>query len=235
MQISKDTFNILRNFSTINPGIVVKGGEELETISIARNIMAKADITETFEKDFAIYDLNEFLGVTNSDIFEGADYSFNETAVNITKDNAKTHYFYANPETVVSPSKDPTMPDSELTFELKDEDFEKAKFIAGILKKPDLCLQSDGNDIKLVVLDKKDDTSNVFELNVGQNTSGSSYKFYFKAENLKIIKGNYDVSISSKGISNFKHQDIPVQYWIALEQGSEYEENDNTPPWEGDE
>lgn len=221
MQITRNTIDVLKNFSEINSSILVEEGNTIKTISPMKNILAKADVGDAFEQRFAIYDLIEFLNVATSSVFSGADFSFGENFVVIENGSAKSKYFYADESTIVTPTKQLTMPDAEISFTLKEEDFATLKSMAGVLAKPDLVVRSDGGDIVISVLDKKDATTNDFDLCVGDG-DGSSYKQYFKSENLKLFKGNYDVNISSKGISHFKNIDVDVEYWIALEPDSEY-------------
>ena len=65
MNISPETLDILRNFSTINSGLTVKEGNELKTVSAMKNIFARAIVTEDFDKEHSIYDLSEYLGAVS--------------------------------------------------------------------------------------------------------------------------------------------------------------------------
>ncbi len=221
MKITRQTIDILKNFSTINPSILVKPGSELETISTMKNILAKSTVTEEFSQQFAIYDLIEFLGVITSESFENAEFEFENDRVNVLNGRSSTKYFYADESTVVKPEKTLTMPESEINFELSREDLARIISMTGVLTKPDLSITSDGEIISAVILDKKDATSNDYRLSVGEG-NGEVYKMYFKVENLKVLKGTYDISISSRGISHWTNSDIPLEYWIALEPDSEY-------------
>jgi len=221
MKITRQTIDILKNFSTINSSILVKPGSELKTISTMKNILAKSTVTEEFSQQFAIYDLIEFLGVVTSESFENAEFEFENDRVNILNGRSSTKYFYADPSTVVKPEKTLTMPESEINFELSREDLVRIISMASVLTKPDLTITSDGEIISAVILDKKDVTSNDYRLSVGEG-NGEVYKMYFKVENLKVLKGTYDISISSRGISHWKNSDIPLEYWIALEDDLEY-------------
>ena len=226
MQISKQTFDILKNFSEVNSGILINPGSKLETISTMKNILVSADISETFETEFAIYDLPEFLNLASGEVFLGAEYTFNEESISVVKDQAKSRYFYADPSTVVSPQKAITFPDPEVTFKLTQNNITTVKTMSGVLGKYDLTIKSADTDILLSIQDKKDVGSNTFDLVVGDNIDSQEFVFYFKIENLKLIKGDYIVEISSQGISHFKHETLPIEYWIALEPDSTYgEEN----------
>ena len=223
MQISRQTFDILKNFSEINSGILVKPGDKLETISSLKNILAKADVTELFETEFAIYDLTEFLNLTTSEIFLGGEFTFTNDSISIINNRAKSRYFYADPSTVVTPQKSINFPDPDISFKLSQKDIETVKNASGILSKFDIAVKSDDTDITLSVQDKKDVGSNTFDLTVGDNDTGANFTMYFKVENLKLLKGDYLVEISSQGISHFIHDSLPIQYWIALEPDSTYE------------
>ena len=223
MQISRQTVDILKNFSTINPSILVKPGSEIQTISTMKNILAKSAVTENFVNEFAIYDLPEFLNLVTSETFLGGEYTFNEDYVSLEKERAQSTYYYADPTTIVAPPEKPiSMPDIEIEFDLEEPDLATIRNMSSILANPDLVVKSEaGKDIVVSVLDKKDPTSNVFNLRVGDG-NGDTFTMYFKNENLKLLKGNYKVSISSQAISKFSHEDIDLTYWIALEPDSIY-------------
>jgi len=219
MKISNDTRDVLKNFSTINSGIRVKTGNKLETISNMKNILAVATVTEEFPQNFSIYNLPEFLGATS--LMENPEFQFNDTSLSITDQNSAMNYFFASEGMVTAPDKMITMPEAEIEFDLSStllNDLNKAASVLGV---NDLILRSDGNTLTLEVTDKKNSTSNTFSRIVGTG-DGVSYKMNFKIENLKILDGNYKVSVSSKGISNFKNIDIDLEYFIALEPDSKY-------------
>ena len=220
MQLNKVTHDILKNFSEINTNILIKPGSELNTISTMRNIFAKATITETFDNEFGIYDLNEFLSVVSS--LDKPQLTLQDKYMTISTEGSKSKakYFYSDPSVIVSPQKDVTMPESDVTFTLTESNLAQLQKMAAILKAPDLALiGTKGGDCVLKVCDKKNDTSNKFDIVVGENAT-ADYTFYFKVENLKMMSGDYDVAVSSKSISHFKNTKLPIEYWIALEPDS---------------
>jgi hypothetical protein len=223
MQLNKVTHDILKNFSEINTNILIKPGSELNTISTMRNIFAKATITETFDNEFGIYDLNEFLSVVSS--LDKPSLTLQDKYMTISTEGSKSKakYFYSDPSVIVSPQKDVTMPESDVTFSLSESNLAQLQKMAAILKAPDLALVGvKGGDVVLKVCDKKNDTSNKFDIVVGENAT-ADYTFYFKVENLKMMAGDYDVAVSSKSISHFKNTKLPIQYWIALEPDSVFD------------
>ena len=217
MKLSEHTISVLKNFASINQNLVIKQGKTLTTMSAMKNIIAKAEVEEDFAKEIAIYDLNEFLAALS--LFKSPILSFNDTSVTITEENSNSgdslEYMYSDPSVVTTPSKDITMPSEEVKFTLDDITLSKLSKSAGMIGAPDLLLENN----KLTVRDKKNDSGNCYSTNIDAQGDGT-YKFYFKTENLKLIPGSYDVTVSSKNISSFKNG--KTQYWIALEPESSY-------------
>ena len=221
-KISNSTLDVLKNFSSINQNLVIKAGNEISTMSAMKNIVAKADVKESFPQDFAIYDLNEFLAALS--LFEKPDLEFKDDFVNITEENSSgkfLNYWYSDPSVVTSPSKTITMPSQEVTFTMSNDDLSKLKKAAGVIGAPDMVLEKNGSGSSLTVKDKKNDTANNYSLDVVTNGEGE-FNFYFKVENMKLLDGSYDVEISSKNISHYTNKNSPVEYWIALEPESTY-------------
>ena len=224
MKLSDHTIEVLKNFATINQNLVIKEGSTLSTMSAMKNIVAKADVEESFDKEVAIYDLNEFLASIS--LFTSPILDFKEGFVTIQEENSPKNslkYFYSDPSVVTSPSKTITMPSKEVSFTLNGENLNKLKRAAGVIQAPDLVLEKKDADVFLTVKDKKNDTANTFSVDVDTITEGSNFKFYYKVENLKVMEGNYDVEISSKNISHLSSSNKDVEYWVALEPESVYE------------
>jgi|TARA_A100000172_G_scaffold75175_1_gene57789 hypothetical protein len=224
MKLSEHTIEVLKNFATINQNLVIKEGSTLTTMSAMKNIVAKADVEESFDKEVAIYDLNEFLASIS--LFTSPILEFNDGFVTIKEENSPKNslkYFYSDPSVVTSPNKTITMPSKEVEFTLNGENLNKLKRAAGVIQAPDLVLEKKDTDVFLTVKDKKNDTANTFSIDVDTKTEGSNFKFFYKVENLKVMEGNYDVEISSKNISHLKSTNKDVEYWVALEPESSYE------------
>jgi len=219
MKISTNTRDVLKNFSTINSGIRVKQGNKVETISNMKNILAVATVSEEFPKDFAIYNLPEFLGATS--LLEDPDFEFNDASLSIADDSSSLSYFYASEGMVIAPDKIITMPEAEISFDISTQLLNDLNKAASVLGVNDLILESDGTKVTLTVKDKKNTTSNTFSRVVGEG-NGDTYTMYFKIENLKVLEGSYAVSVSSKGISHFNNKDIDLEYFIALEPDSKF-------------
>ena len=221
MNLSSDTVAVLKNFSDINQNILVKPGNKVQTISTMKNILAEAEISEKFDSEFAIYDLPEFLRAI--DLFQKPSLNFNGGSnVQIADNNSKQSikYFFADKSVIVAPTKNITMPDKEVTFTLKKDDFARLQKGVMTFNLPDVAVKGDGKSITLVATDKKNKSSNDYSISVGE--TNKTFTAYFKAENFKMVSDDYDVAISKQKISHFVNRNKPIQYWIALEPDSEF-------------
>jgi len=220
MKLSDNTLVILKNFAGINNSILVKEGNKLRTISVAKNILAEADITEDFPREFAIYDLNQFLNGLG--LHQDPDLDFSEQSyLSIKEGKRRVKYFYADPNVIISPpDKEIQLPSSDVCFQLDSTSLEKLVKAAAVYQLPDLSAIGEAGVVKLVVRDKKNDTSNEYAIVVGE--TDDVFTFNFKVENIKIIPGAYDVVVSSKLLSQFTNKKFNLSYWIALEPDSQF-------------
>jgi len=220
MKLSETTVNLLKNFSSINQSILFKEGSKLRSISVMKNILVEANVSEDFPKDFGIYDLNQFLNGLS--LHQSADLDFsNDQYVVIKEGKMRSKYFFADPTVIVSPpEKDISLPTEDVCFVLTSQQLEKLKKAASVYQLPDISAIGENGVVKLVARDKKNDTSNDFSIIVGE--TDSEFVFNFKEENLKIVPGTYDVVVSSKLLSRFTNQNIDVTYFIALEPDSTF-------------
>jgi len=221
MKLSDKTLSLLKNFSGINQSILFKEGDKLRTISVMKNILAEATITETFPKDFGIYDLNQFLNGLNLHQTPELDFE-NDKYVMIREGKSRSKYFFADPSVIVTPpDKEITLPSEDVCFELNTQQLDKLLKAAAIYQLPDLSAVGEAGVVKLVVRDKKNDTSNDFSIVVGE--TDSIFTFNFKVENIKILPGSYEVVISQKLLSQFTSTDRDLKYYIAMEPDSTFE------------
>ena len=221
MKLSDKTLSLLKNFSGINQSILFKEGSSLRTISVMKNILAEATITETFPKDFGIYDLNQFLNGLNLHQTPELDFE-NDKYVMIREGKSRSKYFFADPSVIVTPpDKEIVLPSEDVCFVLNTQQLDKLLKAAAIYQLPDLSAVGEAGVVKLVVRDKKNDTSNDFSIVVGE--TDSIFTFNFKVENIKILPGSYDVVISQKLLSQFTSTDRDLKYYIAMEPDSTFE------------
>ena len=222
MKLSDKTIDLLENFSSINQSILVKKGTKLRTISVMKNILAEADVDESFEKDFGIYDLPQFLNGVG--MMNDPDIDLKNDSYMVIREGqtTKVKFAFADPEVIVTPpEKGITLPSEDVYFQLDSSQLQKLLKASSIYQLPDLAAIGDGEQIVLSVRDKKNDNSNEFSLIVGK--TDKSFEFNFKIENIKLIPGSYDVVISKKLLSKFTNHSYNLVYYIALEPDSSYE------------
>jgi hypothetical protein len=220
MKLSDKTVNLLKNFSNINQSILFKEGSKLRTMSVMKNILAEAEVNEAFPKDFGIYDLNQFLN--GMGLHQSPDLDFtNDNHVVIKEGRMRSKYFFADPSVIVTPpDKNLDLPSEDVSFDLNTQQLDRLLKAAAIYQLPDLAVIGDAGVVRIVVRDKKNDTSNDFAITVGETSD--SFVFNFKVENIKIIPGTYEVVISQKLLSRFKCKDYDLTYFIALEPDSSF-------------
>jgi hypothetical protein len=220
MKLSDKTLTLLKNFSSINQSILFKEGSSLRTISVMKNILAEATIEEELPKDFGIYDLNQFLNGLN--LHQNAELDFqNDSYVVIKEGKSRSKYFFADPNVIITPpEKDIVLPSEDVCFLLDTKELDKLLKAAAVYQLPDLSVVGEAGVVKLVVRDKKNDTSNDFSVIVGE--TDETFSFNFKVENIKILPGSYEVVISRKLLSRFKNTSFDVTYHIALEPDSTF-------------
>ena len=220
MKLSDKTLSVLKNFSTINQSILFKQGSKLRTISVMKNILAEATITEELPKDFGIYDLNQFLNGLS--LHQSPELDFvNEGHVVIKEGRMRSKYFFADPNVIITPpDKAIDLPTEDVSFELSTDQLDKLLKAAAIYQLADLAVEGGDGVVKLLVRDKKNDTSNSFSVTVGE--TDKVFSFNFKVENIKILPGTYDVSVSSKLLSRFTSKNQDLTYYIALEPDSTF-------------
>ena len=220
MKLSAETVALLKNFSSVNQSILIRAGKQLRTMSIMKNILVEADIPESFSRDVAIYDLNQFLNCLS--LVEDANVELEENAIRIANDSESILYRYSDPSVITAPpEKELKLPSEDVSVVITEEQIAGVKKAAAVLQIPDVSVVGDGEGVRLVVRDKKNSGSNAYEVSLGETEA--VFSFNFKVENLKVVGGDYDVTISAKNLARFVSHSRPVQYFIALEPDSSFE------------
>ena len=223
VKLSRNTFDILKNFATINTNLLVETGNVIKTLSPMKNIMAEATVLEDFDIPFGIWDLNKFLGTIS--LFDKPELEFEEKYVTINgAGGASVRYHYSDPSLLLTSTKTLNMPEPVVTFELTQKQFNEIQKAAAVLQVPDICVRNAGEILQLVALDKADRGSNSYSIDLGELETSEDFEFYFRVENLKILPGDYQVSITEKIVSEFNHKSVDLKYFIAMESDSHYGE-----------
>ena len=220
MQLSKDTVDILKNFSAVNTNLVIKPGKSFSTVSPSKDFMAEYTGADDFTKKVCIFNLNEFLSVISA--FGTPDIELHDNFAVISEGKQKVKYFYAAEHLLVSPQKTINMPPSDVDFKITGSQLQRIQKMSGILSVDDVSFIGDGKTIIARVGDPKNTTGNQFDVELDTPTD-KSFSIHFKMEKIsKLYSGEYDVSISSKKISKFNHCEKKLTVFIAVESDSQF-------------
>jgi len=221
MKLSKHTLTMLKNFSDINMSIEIKQGNILRTVSVQKNILAQVELEDIFPQDFAIYELNRFLGAVS--LFDDPEFKFNGKSANIGTSNHSVDYVYCDPSMIVTPpEKNITFPDAEIKITLLERNLSQIMKAANVLGTPEIAIEGKPDtNITIKALDVNNDSTDTYSVEL-DSKAANNFRFVFKTENMKMVQGDYDLEISSKGISHFTLQGSKLEYWIATEASSTY-------------
>ena len=218
MKLDTKTVNVLKNFSTINPSMLFREGNTLKTISPTKTVMAKANIDTTINKKFAIYNLGKLLSTLS--FYDNPEIELREQNLVISNGNgSSTTLAYADESAIkTAPDRDITLPTVDAEFKISNSALTNIMKMLGTLGLPEIAIVGDGSNLYVSALDSKNAGSESHTEKVG--VTSKTFRAIFKADNIKLIPGDYDVSVSSKGISHFRGAE--AEYWIAVEQNSTF-------------
>jgi hypothetical protein len=218
MKFSTRTLDILKNFSTINSGIVVKQGSRLRTMSAQKNILAEANVDETFPVDFAIYDLTSLIGLLSMNKDESEiDFDTNQLTIRGYSGRSRTSYRFTSKELVISPpDKDLVLPTEDAKFTLSADDFNHLQKVASVLQSPQMIVQAESGKLYMHTVDLQNDSANTMRLEIG-DTDASDFRVVLRTENMKLMPATYNVTVTLKGFTRFESADGRMRYWISTE------------------
>ena len=221
MKLSKSTLASLKNFSAISANLLITEGSVLKTRSIQNTIFATVTTLDTFPSEFGIYDLNEFLAVLS--LFNDPELEFSDDSryVKIYEGANSIKYFAADKSVLSYPSKDINFPEADVSFEVTADTLALINKTASVLRVPDISFVGADGKLSLSVSDKKNATSNSFEVAIGETSF--TFKVNLKVEMLKFVQTNYVAEISSKKIAKFTAHDSDLEYFCGIESDSTFE------------
>ena len=224
MELSENTVQVLKNFAGINSNIMVQEGNVLRSVTAARSVVARAEVTEQFPQAFGIYDLNEFISVLS--LVDTPNLQFKDDYVLIcdASGRSKVKYFFSSEETLTTSQKDIKMPSADVHFTLDNDTLNRVKKAAAALGHSEISITGNDGVLTLAVVDTKNSTSNAYEIDIdGEFNKDAKFNFVIDNKNLaRLLAGDYEVQISSKLITQFKNKQVNVTYWVALEKTSTY-------------
>ena len=222
MKLATNTLSVLKNYCSINSSILIHPGSTLKTVSSNKTVISKAEVEDKFETKFAIYRLDRFLSTLS--LFNDPELTFHEKHVEISDGKRKTKYLYAEESTIIKPpEKEIKLPNVDVEFSMTNENFKDVERAASVLGYTEIVVAGDGTNVSLQTQNVKDEkTSDVHSIVIGE--TDKTFKAVFKTENMKLLPGDYDVSISSRGISKFVGKGFPyeIEYYVAVETSSTF-------------
>lgn len=225
MQLSARTIQLLRNFSSIHQAMMFEPGNEIKVVSELNSILAKATIDTQIEGEFAIYDMGRFLSALS--MFDDPILTHKGSYVEIRQGNEKIDYICAEPSLIKRPpNKEIVLPSIDVVVDLKNETINRMIKGMAITGANVMCITGDGESVyleaKTMAATKSQQGTNgtpSYRAQVG--TTDKKFSFIFSADNIKMLAGDYRVSITRQGLAHFKGTD--VEYWIAVETKSTFE------------
>jgi hypothetical protein len=219
MKLSKETLEIVKNFSAINQNLLIKGGTTLSTLSTNKTVFGNATVKDSFPSEFGIYDLNQFLGVLS--LFEDPELDFKETHVVISEKGNSVKYYNAAKNTLVTPQKDIVFPETDsIVVKLSKGALANIHKASNILGHKDLQITGDGSKVTVNITDKKAPSSNSYNFVLGD--TDKTFDIFVKIENLKMIPNDYTLTVSPKKISRFANAAGDLVYYVAVESDSTF-------------
>lgn len=217
MRLSKETYTILKNFAAINSNILIQPGNLLKTVSAGKNIYVEAKVTEDFDIDVPIWDLNKFLGIVS--MFNNPDLEFHDTHVVITNGRSSVTYYYSEPSLLTVPTREIKMPAIVTRFDLDEKDLNEILKASSVLQVSDLRMVGADGKFTISVDDSGQSTSNSFEIVIDENYTGKDFEGTVNVSEMKFIPGSYTVELTDTIISKFTHKSLDLSYYIAIKRG----------------
>lgn len=224
MELDNKCISVLKNFAGVNPSIVIDQGNTIKTISEAKNVIASATVEQTFDQQFGIYDLNEFLNVVSLVDQPRLRFEENNVLIGDMAGRSTIRYYFTDTDMVTRPPEKFNMPEPDVKFILTHDVLNRLKRAASALGHSELAITPNNGSVALTIQDSENATSNSFSIDVDGEYDVSNFKFICNISYLKLLPDDYEVGISSKLISHYQAMNEKVEYFIALEKSSTYGE-----------
>lgn len=222
MKFNQRSLQILKNFSSIQQGMIFKPGNKLSVVSEAGTILGRATIDDDIEDGFAIYDMAKFLGALS--MFTDPELSVRDGYIEISEGTEKIHYNLAEPSLIKSPPDKEFSFDPDVEFSVTSKEFGRVMKGAAITAATHICVTGDREHIRLEALavvpgSRNQNTGAAYKIELG--TTDKQFNFVFLVDNIKMIDTDYAVTISQQGIAKFTGEG--VEYYVAVENSSTFE------------
>lgn len=215
MKLSEHTLTVLKNFASINSGLVLQSGDTQRTMSPEKSVLVEATLEDLFPCQFGIYDLNQFLG--NTLAMNEPEMDFSSNMVMMKDDMMTVKYNSCNPELIISPpNKELLLNDPEVVFDLSQTLVNRLLRLATMNNLPHLSFVVKSGELNVIVHDKTNTSSNYASIKVG-NFDCEDMVATFKTENIKMIPDDYSVQVKLGKFATFTSKTKKLKYFIVVE------------------
>lgn len=213
MNFNEYTLTVLKNFSSINPSVVLKPGKIQKTINYDSTILVQAEIDDTLPVEFGIYDLNQFLG--NITTLKDPNLEFNDKNVVMSDANLNLNFYSASPSLIKTPpDKELNMTKVDAKFALSNSIMQKLLRLASMNQLPHMSFVGKNGELNIVVHDIGNDTSNSVTTKI-DDYAGDDFAAPFQIESFKLISDDYEVELMIKGFAKLTSKTRNLKYFIA--------------------
>jgi len=217
MKFSNETLTVLKSFTAINKSILLSSGNVLKTITPEKTLIAIADIADEIPSDACIYDLSRFLSILS--LYNDPDVEFFDKYFIISEGKRRTKYVFADLSMIhTPPEKEITIPSADVTVSVSDGDLSAVLKAAGVLQFSEIAFVGEGGKCYLKAIDSSNNGADDFGIEIGEAVD--DFQIIIKTDNLKLMPLDYEVTLCSKGISEFKGKG--VTYYVAIDSKSTY-------------
>jgi len=215
MKLSENTLAVLKNFASINSGVVLNAGNTQKTISPEKSILVEARLEDNIPSKFGIYDLNQFLG--NVTTLKNPELSFTDESVTLDDGDLALTYHACSPNLIISPpDKELVLKTVDVSFALPNATLQKLLKVATMNNLPNLTVVGKDGELRLKIHERSNDTSNHGSVKIG-DYAGADFTATFKTENLKLLPDDYNVEVQKNAFARFENVNKTLTYFVALE------------------
>jgi len=215
MKLSENTLAVLKNFASINSGVVLASGRTQKTISPEKSILVEAILEDTIPEEFGIYDLNQFLG--NLTTLRNPELTFSKDTVTLDDGELSFDYRACSANLIITPpEKDLVLKTVDVKFSLPNDTLQKLIKVATMNSLPNLSVVGKKGALLLKIHERANDTSNSGTIKIGEY-AGQDFTASFKTDNLKLLPNDYNVEIQKGAFAKFENTSGTLKYFVALE------------------
>lgn len=221
MKFSNETLTVLKSFTSINKSILLKAGKQITTITPEKTLIAIADITDELPSNACIYDLSRFLSILS--LYNDPNVEFMDKYFIISEGKRRTKYVYADLSMIhTPPEKEIVIPQADVTVNVTGEELSTVQKAAGVLQFSEIAFVGEGGKCYLRAIDSAQQNADDFGVEIGETVD--TFNIIIKTDNLKLMPMDYQVTLCSKGISEFKGKG--VTYYVAIDSKSTYKKGE---------